>query len=67
MITFVNTVPISATRSVNRFCLIRNFAAWEGFDEWARRAMFKILSEDKVGGWSPQVVHVLHMGVCLCS
>jgi hypothetical protein len=26
MITFVNTVPISATRSVNRFCLIRNFA-----------------------------------------
>lgn len=48
MITFVNTVPISATRCVNRFCLVRNFAGWHGFDGWARRAMFKILGEDKV-------------------
>ncbi|KAL6764272.1 hypothetical protein V8C86DRAFT_1683936 [Haematococcus lacustris] len=48
MITFVNTVPVSASRAINRFCLIRNFAGWEGFDRWARNAMFKILSEDKV-------------------
>ncbi|KAF8056873.1 ddmC [Scenedesmus sp. PABB004] len=48
MITFVNTVPISENRSVNRFCLIRNFAGWEGFDGYARRAMMKILGEDKV-------------------
>ncbi|KAF5837114.1 hypothetical protein DUNSADRAFT_4837 [Dunaliella salina] len=34
MITFVNTVPIDANRSVNRFCLIRNFAGWAGFDTW---------------------------------
>jgi len=47
MITFVNTVPIDANRSVNRFCLIRNFAGWDGFDAWARNAMFKILGEDK--------------------
>lgn len=51
MVTFVNTVPIDDKRSVNRFCLIRNFAGWEGFDAWARRAMFKILGEDKVCGW----------------
>jgi hypothetical protein len=31
-----------------RFALIRNFAGWEGFDGWARNAMFKILGEDKV-------------------
>jgi hypothetical protein len=31
-----------------RFALIRNFAGWEGFDCWARNAMFKILGEDKV-------------------
>jgi len=48
MITFVNTVPIDANRSVNRFCLIRNFAGWDGFDIWARNAMYKILNEDKV-------------------
>lgn len=48
MITFVNTVPINANRAVNRFCLIRNFAGWEGFDAWARQAMFRILNEDKV-------------------
>ncbi len=49
-ITFVSTVPIDANRAVNRFCLIRNFAGWEGFDSWARSAMFKILGEDKVRG-----------------
>jgi hypothetical protein len=37
MITFVNTVPISETRAINRFCLIRNFALWPGFDFWARK------------------------------
>lgn len=31
-----------------RFALVRNFAGWEGFDGWARNAMFKILGEDKV-------------------
>lgn len=36
MITFVNTVPVSPTKCVNRFCLIRNFMGWEGFDEYAR-------------------------------
>ncbi|KAI8463019.1 MAG: hypothetical protein J3K34DRAFT_159529 [Monoraphidium minutum] len=48
MITFVNTVPISENKSVNRFCLIRNFMGWEGFDDYARAQMFKILGEDKV-------------------
>jgi phenylpropionate dioxygenase-like ring-hydroxylating dioxygenase large terminal subunit len=53
-ITFVNTVPISATRSINRFALIRqlrwdktglfNANIWDG---WARDAMIKILSEDR--------------------
>jgi hypothetical protein len=28
---------------------VRNFAGWEGFDGYARNAMFKILGEDKVG------------------
>jgi hypothetical protein len=27
---------------------VRNFAGWEGFDGYARNAMFKILGEDKV-------------------
>jgi phenylpropionate dioxygenase-like ring-hydroxylating dioxygenase large terminal subunit len=54
-ITFVNTVPISENKSVNRFTLVRNLAwdrtgtfnasAWDG---WARKAMMKILGEDKV-------------------
>lgn len=48
MITFVNTVPITETRSINRFCLIRNFLGWDGFDDYARSQMFKILGEDKV-------------------
>lgn len=53
-ITFVNTVPISANRSINRFALVRrlgwdrtgvfNSRAW---DKMARDAMIKILSEDK--------------------
>lgn len=53
-ITFVNTVPISATRSINRFSLIRkiswdktglfNARAWDGM---ARKAMIKIQTEDK--------------------
>jgi phenylpropionate dioxygenase-like ring-hydroxylating dioxygenase large terminal subunit len=47
MVTFVSTVPIDNKRAVNRFCLVRNFAGFSGFDGWARRAMFKILGEDK--------------------
>jgi phenylpropionate dioxygenase-like ring-hydroxylating dioxygenase large terminal subunit len=47
MVTFVSTVPIDEKRAVNRFCLVRNFAGFSGFDGWARRAMFKILGEDK--------------------
>lgn len=47
MITFVNTVPIDDKRSINRFCLIRNFAQWEGFDGFAEKSMMKILGEDK--------------------
>jgi hypothetical protein len=27
---------------------VRNFAGWEGFDGWARNAMFKILGEVRV-------------------
>ncbi|KAL0046822.1 hypothetical protein WJX82_010864 [Trebouxia sp. C0006] len=52
--TFVNTVPISGNRTVNRFALVRNLAidktgifnmgAW---DRFARQAMVKILTEDK--------------------
>ena len=37
MITFVNTVPIDDKRSINRFCLIRNFALWPAFDSYARK------------------------------
>lgn len=48
MITFVNTVPIDEKRSINRFCLIRNFAPWAIFDPWARNSMYRILGEDKV-------------------
>eukprot|EP00882_Tetradesmus_deserticola_P000142 GHRQ01000160.1.p1 GENE.GHRQ01000160.1~~GHRQ01000160.1.p1 ORF type:complete len:682 (+),score=313.23 GHRQ01000160.1:310-2355(+) len=48
MITFVNTVPITATRAINRFCLIRNFAINPAFDFMARDNMLKILGEDKV-------------------
>ncbi|WIA22778.1 hypothetical protein OEZ86_009732 [Tetradesmus obliquus] len=48
MITFVNTVPISATKAINRFCLIRNFALAPAFDFMARDNMYKILGEDKV-------------------
>ncbi len=56
MITVVNTVPIDARRSVNRFALVRNFGrsrgAWprplqRAVDAFARRAMVRILSEDK--------------------
>lgn len=36
MITFVNTVPISESRAINRFCLIRNFATQPMFDFMAR-------------------------------
>lgn len=39
---------ISLTFASTRFALIRNFAGWEGFDGYARNAMFKILGEDKV-------------------
>jgi phenylpropionate dioxygenase-like ring-hydroxylating dioxygenase large terminal subunit len=48
MITFVNTVPISENRAINRFCLIRNFALNPAFDFMARDNMYKILGEDKV-------------------
>jgi phenylpropionate dioxygenase-like ring-hydroxylating dioxygenase large terminal subunit len=53
-ITFVNTVPISAKKSINRFALIRkiswdktglfNARVWDGM---ARKAMIKIQLEDK--------------------
>jgi phenylpropionate dioxygenase-like ring-hydroxylating dioxygenase large terminal subunit len=52
--TFVNTVPVNANKTINRFSLIRkldadklgifNMNAW---DRFARQAMIKILSEDK--------------------
>lgn len=47
MITFVNTVPIDKNKSVNRFCLLRNFARSPLLDSIARRAMLEVLSEDK--------------------
>ena len=37
MITFVNTVPIDEHRSINRFCLIRNFALSPVFDAYTRK------------------------------
>jgi hypothetical protein len=40
-------VPVSETKSINRFCLIRNFMGWDGFDDYARAQMVKILTEDK--------------------
>jgi len=48
MITFVNTVPIDEHRSINRFCLIRNFATSPLMDGFVRKEMYKILGEDKV-------------------
>ncbi|GLC44619.1 hypothetical protein PLESTB_001326400 [Pleodorina starrii] len=48
MITYVNTVPIDEHRSINRFCLIRNFALNPIFDNYTRKNMYKILTEDKV-------------------
>ncbi|GIL69464.1 hypothetical protein Vretimale_13577 [Volvox reticuliferus] len=48
MITFVNTVPIDEHRAVNRFCIIRNFALSQIFDNYTRKNMYKILGEDKV-------------------
>jgi hypothetical protein len=48
MITYVNTVPIDEHRSVNRFCLIRNFATHPAADPFVKKEMFKILGEDKV-------------------
>ena len=53
-VTFVNTIPISANKSINRFALVRqlswdktglfNASAWDGM---ARQAMLKIQYEDK--------------------
>lgn len=46
-ITYVNTVPIDETKSVNHYALIRNKvpgAAWDGF---ARKAMETIFGEDR--------------------
>ena len=48
MITFVHTVPIDQKRSVNRFCLLRNFARFPLLDYFAERVMLKVLQEDKV-------------------
>jgi hypothetical protein len=61
---------------------VRNFAGWEGFDGWARNAMFKILGEDKVmvekltperleaefslGPDAPQVITDWCSSVCVC-
>lgn len=53
--TFVNTVPVGPNKTVNRFALVRNLG-WDKtgafnadmWDSWARRAMMKILGEDKV-------------------
>lgn len=47
MITFVNTVPISVNKAINRFALVRNFATSDLFDGWANQAMMRILQEDK--------------------
>lgn len=47
MITFVNTVPIDETRSVNRYCLLRNFARSPLFDRMAERAMAEVFAEDR--------------------
>lgn len=47
MITFVNTVPVDASRSRNTFCLLRNFAVSPLFDPIAERAMLNVLLEDK--------------------
>jgi hypothetical protein len=64
MITYVNTVPINDKRSINRFCLIRNFAPNDAFDAYAKKAMYKILGEDKVGGRLTARVLLLH---CCCA
>ncbi len=64
MITYVNTVPIDDKRSINRFCLIRNFAPNGAFDAHAKKAMYKILGEDKVGGRLTARVLLLH---CCCT
>ncbi|PSC71770.1 zeaxanthin epoxidase [Micractinium conductrix] len=52
--TFVNTIPISATRSINRFALVRKLGSdptgifnWKLWDGMARNAMMKIQMEDK--------------------
>jgi len=54
MITFVNTVPIDDTTSVNRFALVRNFATTPALgpllwlaDRIAVRAMHGIMNEDR--------------------
>ncbi|XRB04966.1 rieske domain-containing protein [Pycnococcus provasolii] len=47
MITFVSTVPLTATTSVNRYALIRNFAHAPQLDDYVRRSMESILTEDK--------------------
>ena len=47
MITFVSTVPLTAGTSMNRFALIRNFAHAPQLDDFVRRSMEKILTQDK--------------------
>jgi hypothetical protein len=49
MITFVNTVPISENKSINRFALIRNFMGWEGFDDYARSADSSVFLQGRDG------------------
>lgn len=58
MITVVNTTPINAYQSMNRFCLWRNFAPWSVFDGVAYRAMMTILGQDKA------MVELLHPERC---
>lgn len=52
--TFVNTVPISANKTINRFALVRKLSwdktgifNWRLWDSMARQAMMKIQLEDK--------------------
>lgn len=54
----MSAVPISATKTVARFCLLRNFAPWGGAvaDHFARNAVYKIMKEDRamIEGLLPQ-------------
>jgi hypothetical protein len=45
--TYVSAAPVSATKTVARFCLLRNFAPWGGAlaDHIARNAVYQVCSE----------------------